>query len=351
MSLVPGTFPSGQTFPGTPQGLLNLFAQYLSAPPSQRSVFIQATSAGIPTDGTAIWYNTGTNTINVYSGGSWNVPTVASGSISAGSISAGSVGTTALADGSVTNAKIAAGTIQYTRLSTGAPTWDTSGNLITAGSGGISTSGTIATSSNASIAGNVTAGGNIAAGGNITAPGTLTVTGNITTSGVLSATGGIAGNITVPPGAVMSFAMSTAPAGWLVCNGVTVPNGTGTVQGVTADFSTLYALLSTTYGAAGTLPDFRGAFLRGWDAAGGGTARGLDPSRTFGSYQADVFKSHTHDAPQGYNYVGSGNIGSGLYTGGTAGTSFGLSVATTSAVTGSTETRPKNYAVLYCIKY
>ena len=54
------------------------------------------------------------------------------------------------------------------------------------------------------------------------------------------------------------------PTGWLVCDGSVVPNGSGTVQGVTADFSDLYTLLGTTYGTAGTLPDLQGSFIRGW---------------------------------------------------------------------------------------
>ena len=50
-------------------------------------------------------------------------------------------------------------------------------------------------------------------------------------------------------------------------------------------YSNLYALIGTTYGGteAGTtfnIPDKRGVVTRGWDHG-----RGLDPSRTFGSYQ------------------------------------------------------------------
>lgn len=67
----------------------------------------------------------------------------------------------------------------------------------------------------------------------------------------------------VPTGAVFYFATATAPSGYLICDGSTVPNGTGTVQGVTANFSTLYTMLGTTYGAAGKLPDLRNYFTAG----------------------------------------------------------------------------------------
>ena len=72
----------------------------------------------------------------------------------------------------------------------------------------------------------------------------------------------LASGSTTPVGAVNAFAgTATAPAGWLLCNGNAVTNGSGTVQGQTADFSDLYALVSTTYGAEGTLPDLAGRVI------------------------------------------------------------------------------------------
>lgn len=140
----------------------------------------------------------------------------------------------------------------------------------------------------------------------------------------------------VPVGAVQSFAMSTAPTGWLECNGVTVPNGSGTVSGVTANFAALYAAVGSTYGSAGKLPDLRGEFVRGWD-----NSRGVDSARTFGSSQSDDFKSHSH------SYTGSSNTG--LVGGGGSAGLFNTSYTT--GATGGTETRPRNVALLYCIKY
>ena len=53
-----------------------------------------------------------------------------------------------------------------------------------------------------------------------------------------------------PVGTVLSFAGTTPPTGYLLCNGATVPNGTGTItqNGVdtTADFSALYGVVGSS---------------------------------------------------------------------------------------------------------
>ena len=155
------------------------------------------------------------------------------------------------------------------------------------------------------------------------------------------------GNGSVPTGSVYHFATSTAPTGFLFCNGEAVPNGAGTVQGVTADFSALYAILGTTYGAAGTLPDLEGVFIRG---TGSQTISGITYSGTLGTKQGDAMQGHRHPeiAPAGFNLVGFGGGGgpvtSNLITGdpttdGTNGTPRTAS-----------ETRPANIALLPCIK-
>jgi microcystin-dependent protein len=150
------------------------------------------------------------------------------------------------------------------------------------------------------------------------------------------------GNGSVPTGSVYHFASSTAPTGFLICNGDAVPNGSGTVQGVTTDFSALYAILGTTYGVAGTLPDLRGYFVRGAGTNSDGTVSGA-----FGNKQGDLIKNHTHSYTVYYDRndtAYSGSIGGGLY--GSRTTS-----GTTGGVTGGTETRPANIALLPCIKY
>ncbi len=146
----------------------------------------------------------------------------------------------------------------------------------------------------------------------------------------------LASGAAIPAGAVMPFAMNSAPAGWLAADGSVVPNGSGAVQGVTADFSALYAAVSTTFGTAGTLPDLRGYFVRGSGTNSDGTAAG-----TFGTKQEDMFKSHTHTTSSLSNTSTPG----GIYT------VRQVTGSTSSGATGGIETRPKNIAMLYCIKF
>jgi hypothetical protein len=132
------------------------------------------------------------------------------------------------------------------------------------------------------------------------------------------------------PGAVQFFAMNTAPTGWLECNGASLS---------TATYADLFAAIGYTFGGAGasfTLPDLRGQFIRGWD-----NGAGVDAGRAFGSTQADDFASHTHS----YNGFWGGNWI--MYQNG--GNGIGATISTGGA--GGTETRPKNIALLPCIKY
>lgn len=140
-------------------------------------------------------------------------------------------------------------------------------------------------------------------------------------------------------GQVAAFAANSAPAGWLRCNGSNVSRTT---------YSRLFASIGTLYGAGDGsttfgLPDLRGQFVRGWD-----NGAGVDPSRVFGSGQADGFASHKH-ALQTVNSGGGSSDGFELapVTGGTPGV-----ISTTNiSEFGAEETRPKNVAMLYCIKW
>ena len=160
------------------------------------------------------------------------------------------------------------------------------------------------------------------------------------------------GNGSVPVGSVYHFATSTTPTGFLFCNGNTVPNGAGTVQGVTADFSALYAILGTTYGAAGTLPDLEGVFIRG---TGSQTISGITYSGTLGPKQGDAMQGHIHDVDPSASTVAGGNFFSASCTGTNPNRS--LSTTVTGPITDGTngtprtgaETRPANIALLPCI--
>ena len=88
-----------------------------------------------------------------------------------------------------------------------------------------------------------------------------------------------------PVGTVIWYAGSTAPAGYLKANGDSIANGSGTTQGVTADFSALYAIIGST------LPDIRGEFIRGWD-----DGKGTDSGRAIRSTQSPQNQQHSHTA-------------------------------------------------------
>lgn len=171
----------------------------------------------------------------------------------------------------------------------------------------------------------------------------------------------------VPTGAVFHFVASSVPAGYLKCNGDTIPNGSGTVQGVAADFSALYALVGAT------LPDLRGEFIRGFD-----DGRGVDSGRSINTTQVDQNKQHNHTATstvtdpghdhniRGYSIdEGSNRSPLGIIqdddrdtsrslisdAGAIQNNTTGITVATTIANDGGSEARPRNVALLACIKY
>jgi microcystin-dependent protein len=144
-----------------------------------------------------------------------------------------------------------------------------------------------------------------------------------------------------PPGAVMYFAMSAVPVGWLECNGQSVGRAT---------YASLFAAISTTYGAGNgtttfTLPDLRGEFIRTWS---NGRA-GVDVSRAIGSTQTDDFKAHSHEF-----YVGQGGGTLATVRGWNLSSNLpgeGFAANTNIRNTGGAETRPRNIAMMACIKF
>ena len=146
-------------------------------------------------------------------------------------------------------------------------------------------------------------------------------------------------------GMVASFASNTAPNGWLLCDGGTIPT-TGTFQGVNASLlQNLRNFLGSTFGSYGQLPDLRGEFVRGWDAG-----RGIDSGRTFGSQQQDEFKMH-HHLIGARNGGGRRNPRSSQIRRIRHWGSSGIQHINRSEAVGGTETRPRNVSLLYCIKY
>jgi len=136
----------------------------------------------------------------------------------------------------------------------------------------------------------------------------------------------------VPAGAIQAYAMNSAPTGWLACDGSAI---------LRATYADLFTAISTVYGVGDgsttfNIPDLRGYFLRGAGTNSDGTEAG-----TFGAKIADELKAHTHN-------VSSAN---GASAGGAFGYLTGSNSFVQSGSTGGTETRPKNIAMLYCIKH
>lgn len=170
-----------------------------------------------------------------------------------------------------------------------------------------------------------------------------------------------------PSGVVAFFARSSAPDGWLKANGAAVSVAAypelatalypGNALNPTAAFG--YRCTSDTNptgtrsvtGSFIVLPDLRGEFARGWD-----DTRGVDPGRPFGSFQKDSFKDHNHTYAVYVGGTGGGRVIAGAYPDGNnyAGTivgGIGSSINGAGEFYSGFETRPRNIALLACIKY
>lgn len=145
-----------------------------------------------------------------------------------------------------------------------------------------------------------------------------------------------------PAGMVAHFARSTPPTGWLKANGAAVSR---------TAYAGLFAAIGTTFGVGDgfntfNVPDLRGEFIRGWD-----DGRNVDTSRVFGSYQADDLGAHKHGLPAGNSNTGTTvNIPDSLWQKSLADSSAAGGTAETFSTNGK-ETRPRNRAMLACIKF
>lgn len=156
-------------------------------------------------------------------------------------------------------------------------------------------------------------------------------------NGTVKDSGVAISSIQIPPGAIFWFVASAPPTGYFICDGTAVSR-------------TTYAALNALASAAGyaapwgpgngtttfNLPDLRGYFIRGWD-----DGAGVDPGRVFGSQQADDNKAHSHT-------VAYGDVGGGTPSTGTSDVAVPSTIPTSSS--GGNEARPKNVALLPCIK-
>jgi len=198
-------------------------------------------------------------------------------------------------------------------------------------------------------------------------------------------------DISVPTGAIFCMAVASVPSGYLECN------GDATISRTT--YAALFAVIGTTYGAGDgsttfQLPDLRGEFIRGLDRG-----RNVDPNRAIAVHQGFQNASHMHSASSsssvgdsGHHHfsfknarVGPNRNSHSLTTsnfpaaengpsslnesynirhsdaaadvGKTSTSATGITVSTTTAIgsDGGTvapdETRPRNMAMLYVIKF
>jgi len=162
----------------------------------------------------------------------------------------------------------------------------------------------------------------------------------------------------VPSGAIINFAMQTPPTGFLKANGAEVSRST---------YSDLFSAIGTTFGEGDgsntfNLPDARGEFIRGWD-----NARGIDSDREFGSLQLDQMQRLIGDLSRDLAGEQNGTSTTGVFDGsGSASNTnaqtgnsnsvvldFDSANSPNARVSESTdgETRPRNLAMLTCIKF
>lgn len=132
-------------------------------------------------------------------------------------------------------------------------------------------------------------------------------------------------NAAAPVGKIMAFAGSTAPSGYLLCNGAAVSRST---------YADLFGKIGTTYGAGnGTttfnLPDLRGRFPLGMDNMGGISANRVTATEADNLGQGAGLETHTlttsempsHRHGLGFYHVAStanANLGSSNTWAGTA---------------------------------
>ena len=170
----------------------------------------------------------------------------------------------------------------------------------------------------------------------------------------------LTGILGTPAGAVIYHAANTPPTGFIKANGAAISRTT---------YADLFSAIGTTFGAGDgsttfLVPDLRGEFLRGWD-----DARGVDSGRSFGSAQSDAMRnltggfkfrdddgasyaialSYANGVFSGVNH--SGNPFNSGGSGGGQSFSSGVDFNASNQVTTAAEFRPRNIALLACIKY
>lgn len=173
---------------------------------------------------------------------------------------------------------------------------------------------------------------------------------------------------TPPPGTIVGFAGTKAPPGWLLCNGAPLDK---------TKYKRLFDAIGTSFGSSDdshfNLPDLQGRFLRGVDHGKNRDPRGN--AHHIGEEEDDLFQVHGHGiSDQGHQHdVKAGNLPVFFSNPGPdQGNNFTVfdsrvapapeqlfaekqytNIAVTDPNSGRSgaETRPKNLAVEFIIKY
>jgi microcystin-dependent protein len=172
----------------------------------------------------------------------------------------------------------------------------------------------------------------------------------------------------VPTGTLLPYGGTSAPDGFLLCDGSAVSRTT---------YADLFAVIGEAFGQGDNsttfnLPDSRGRFMRFADGGAGNDpdaasrtamATGGNTGDAVGSIQLDEFGSHAHSITDpGHAHTVRGDSAangstSGVFRNGNSGSNnAGAALSTTTGITttnatgGSSETRPRNFYVNAIIK-
>lgn len=162
----------------------------------------------------------------------------------------------------------------------------------------------------------------------------------------------------VPTGGIIYLPQSLPPSGYLKANGAEISRAT---------YASLFSVIGTSFGAGNgsttfNIPDLRGEFIRGLD-----DGRGVDTGRNLGSNQGDAIRNITgkvqvaNDGGSHHNqtkeWIGAfkqpatdtryDSTTTNRYTTGP----FGVEFDASQVVPTASENRPRNVALLACIKF
>ncbi|TYF24257.1 phage tail protein [Enterobacter hormaechei] len=146
---------------------------------------------------------------------------------------------------------------------------------------------------------------------------------------------GLGDGSALPVGVPIPWPTSTAPTGWLKCNGATFT-------------AAQYPKLALVYPSL-LLPDLRGEFIRGWD-----DGRNVDSGRVLLSAQSHAFQDHKHIA--GFDNAvdrlmsNTRQQGTGNLISNSSRTSLAALATTSSEWNAAAETRPRNIAFNYIVR-